>query len=123
MVDSLLAYSVPIRYSLFRTSISQITIVSLMALCFWSRSPPSRIVRLPGMWLIFWPSSSSCSSSQSGVVYVRNRSAWRFQSSILPFGQYLMSACVSLYLYWAIHPRVENISVSFLGMASCDRGG
>jgi len=102
---------------------SQITRVSLMALCFWSSRPPSRMVSVPGVWLISCATSSSCSSSQSGVVYVRNRSAWRFHSSILPLGQYLMSAWVSLYLYCAIHPNMENICVSSRGMASWDLGG
>lgn len=94
-----------------------------MAACFWWSNPPSIIVILPGWTFRRSPMIWSSSIRPAGAQYVRNCSAWRFQSWIAPSAQYLMMAWVSLYLSCAYHPRSPKISVSALDMASLDRGG
>jgi len=101
---------------------SHITMVSLMALCFWSSRPPSIIVIWLGLIFSLLPRVCSWSMSQSGQWYVLSFSACRFQSSIWPW-VYLISICESLNLYWPIQPRSWKICVSLRGMQVLQRGG
>lgn len=102
---------------------SQIAIVSLMAACFWSRSPPSNMLTQSEAKPRISRSWSNCLTRCSGVWYDRNFSACRFQSSTVPLAQYLMMQRLSLYFSWANQPSFPRNDVSSLGMASCERGG
>ena len=97
-------------------------IVSLMAACFWSYSPPSRMLILVGSsprisrtcWSWFW--------SQSGRWYDRICSPWRFQSSIFS-GVYLIMQRVSLILYCHCQPISATNAASLNGTAVAGLGG
>ena len=102
---------------------SHITMVSLMALCFWSSRPPSMIVILLGSIFSLLPRVCSWLCSQSGQWYVLSFSACRFQIWIWLSWVYFISICESLNLYWPIQPRSWKICVSLRGMHVLQRGG
>ena len=116
-------YVVPSRCCPSLISMSQMAIVSLIALCFWSSSSPSS----RWCWLGCSPSwirlvlISSC--SQSGGLYVRNRSPCLFQSWMVLFGRCLIRHLLPLYLSWAVHPMSLKKPVSSNGRLVFGRGG
>ena len=59
---------VPIRCLSLCARMSQMTMVFLIALCFWSRMPPSRIVVVPGVHSSFFLISCSSSMRLAGAM-------------------------------------------------------
>lgn len=121
ILEYLSEYVVPSWWVPLSTKMSQMTILSLIAGCFWSSRPPSSSPQ--SSQFSFWNISLACDSNSGGAVYVRKRSAWRFHSWIVPSGHFLRRHRLSLYLYWAIQLSPLRNEASWRGKQTLVLGG